>query len=255
MSPDTPSRFALYPMVEEADATGVVAGVYAALLEQMPFVPSLFKSFAVCPPYLVIAHEQASGVLGLDAFSDTAAALAASVHDETSPPEQAEVRETLAEFVQPLSRMLLLASGLWLALHDELEAPPAPGTAPAPRPVRPSAPAPTAREASHEVVYGEIRAQLATPMINTIWRRLAERGQLAAAWLALQPQAAGTVRPAGALGRRALGSARELAWPVAASPAALAASGIPDAVPGMAAVLDAYLVTLPRVLVLASSSA
>jgi len=50
--------FAIYPMVEEAEATGVVAAVYAELLRRMPFVPSLFKSLAVCPPYLVLAYEQ-----------------------------------------------------------------------------------------------------------------------------------------------------------------------------------------------------
>ena len=57
--------FAIYPMVEEAEATGVVAGVYAELLSRMrmPFVPSLFKSLAVCPPYLVLAYEQCEGVL------------------------------------------------------------------------------------------------------------------------------------------------------------------------------------------------
>lgn len=176
------------------------------------------------------------------------------MRQETSPPEQAAVRETLAEFVSPLARMLLLASGLWLGLHDELDLPPAPGAAPAARPVRPSAPAPTPRDTSDDEVYGEIRALLRTPMINTVWRRLAERDQLADAWRALRPYATSTARSAGALQQRALESARGLDWSVAASPAALAASGVPDATAGMAAVLDAYLDTLPRVLVLASSS-
>lgn len=39
-----------------------------------------------------------------------------------------------------------------------------------------------------------------------------------------------------------------------ASRDALVAAGIGDAAPGMAAVLDAYVKTLPRLLVLASSS-
>lgn len=42
---------------------------------------------------------------------------------------------------------------------------------------------------------------------------------------------------------------------VVASREALAAAGIADAAPGMTAVLDAYVKTLPRLLVLASSSA
>ncbi|WP_249523272.1 hypothetical protein [Modestobacter marinus] len=48
--------------------------------------------------------------------------------------------------------------------------------------------------------------------------------------------------------------ARGLPWRVAASPAALEEAGLTDARPGMAAVLDAYLATLPRVLVLVASS-
>ena len=44
---DLSHGFAIYPMVEEGEATGAVAGVYAALLTRMPFVPSLFKSFAL----------------------------------------------------------------------------------------------------------------------------------------------------------------------------------------------------------------
>jgi hypothetical protein len=41
---------------------------------------------------------------------------------------------------------------------------------------------------------------------------------------------------------------------MAADPSALSAADVPDAVPGQAAILDAYVKTLPRVLVLASSS-
>ncbi len=32
----------------------------------MPFVPSLFKSLALCPGYLVLAHEQAATPAALD---------------------------------------------------------------------------------------------------------------------------------------------------------------------------------------------
>ena len=59
--------FVGYPMVEESEATGAVAAVYARLRKHMPFVPSLFKSLALCPGYLVLAAEQAAGAL-----SDTA---------------------------------------------------------------------------------------------------------------------------------------------------------------------------------------
>ena len=108
--------FAIYPMVEEGEATGVVAGVYAALLTRMPFVPSLFKSFALCPAYLVLAYEQSEGVLDGDALKDSGQELGATVREVVRPPEQQAVRETLAQFVEPLGRMLLLSSGLLLAL-------------------------------------------------------------------------------------------------------------------------------------------
>lgn len=70
--------FAIYPMVDEGEATGVVAGVYAALLTRMPFVPSLFKSFALCPHYLVLAYEQSTGVLYSDALKTAGQGLGAS---------------------------------------------------------------------------------------------------------------------------------------------------------------------------------
>jgi len=78
--------FAAYPMVEEAQAIGVVAGVYAALLDRMPFVPSLFKSLAVCPAYLVLAAEQAIPALADPAFGALAARLASSVRTAAAPP-------------------------------------------------------------------------------------------------------------------------------------------------------------------------
>ena len=119
--------FAAYPMVEEAQAVGVVAGVYAALLDRMPFVPSLFKSLAVCPAYLVLAAEQAIPALADPAFGALAARLASSVRTAAAPPSDGEVCSALAGFVAPLSRMLLLAAGLRLALEGSLDAPPAPG--------------------------------------------------------------------------------------------------------------------------------
>lgn len=49
MTTDLTHRLAIYPMVEEAESVGVVAAVYSRILSRMPLVPSLFKSFAVCP--------------------------------------------------------------------------------------------------------------------------------------------------------------------------------------------------------------
>ncbi|SDY04499.1 hypothetical protein SAMN05661080_02114 [Modestobacter sp. DSM 44400] len=248
-------RFADYPMVEEDEATGRVAGVYAQLLDGMPFVPSLFKSLALCPGYLVLAAEQAAPALRDDRFGALAQELAASVRTASIPPEDDEVRSVLARFAGPLSRMLLLAAGLRLALDDELDAPPAPGQVPASRPVQPRRPAPSPQDAPAAQVYGEIRAALDTPMVNSIWRELAGQGRLAAAWAALGPQAPATRPMAEDLQRRAVDAARRVPWQVAASPAALSQAGVADAAPGMAAVLEAYATTLPRVLVLAASSA
>ncbi|MDT0277998.1 hypothetical protein [Blastococcus goldschmidtiae] len=246
--------FVGYPMVEEADATGVVAGVYARLLEDMPFVPSLFKSLALCPGYLVLAHEQAVPVLADDSFGSAAQQLVTSVRDIATPPVDAEVRGALAEFTGPLSRMLLLAAGLRLTLDGELDLPPAPGRSPAPGPVEPESPAPSPQDAPAPRFYGEIRAALATPIINSIWRSLADRGLLDAAWTALRPQIPATLPAADELRERATQAARHLPWQVAATPAAMEGAGVSDARPGMASVLDAYVTTLPRVLVLVASS-
>ena len=62
----------------------------------MPFVPSLFKSFALCPTYLALAYEQSAGVLGTDALKAAGQDLGASVRKVVRPPEQDEVRKTLA---------------------------------------------------------------------------------------------------------------------------------------------------------------
>ncbi|WP_249522801.1 hypothetical protein, partial [Modestobacter marinus] len=128
----TDAVMASYPMVEEADATGVVAAVYAELLEGMPFVPSLFKSLALCPGYLVLAHEQAAPVLPREEYRSAAQQLVTSVRAVAAPPADTEVRGALAEFAGPLSRMLLLVAGLRLALDGDLDLPSAPGNAAAP---------------------------------------------------------------------------------------------------------------------------
>ncbi|CCG01762.1 hypothetical protein [Blastococcus saxobsidens] len=254
MGTDASARFAAYPMVEEADATGVVAAVYARLLEQMPFVPSLFKSLALCPGYLLLAYEQSAPVLSQDQFGSTAQDLVSSVRGVVQPPADADVRAGLAEFAGPLSRMLLLAAGLRLALDGELDLPSAPGDAPAPRPVQPRSPAPSPWDAPAPRLYGEICTALETPIVNSIWRTLAGRGLLEPAWAALGPQVPASRPAADDLQARVSEAARRLPWRVAATPAALEQAGLGDARPGMAGVLDAYLATLPRVLVLVASS-
>ncbi|MGY1708564.1 hypothetical protein ACI8AC_03550 [Geodermatophilus sp. SYSU D00758] len=251
---DGMTGFVAYPMVEEGEATGVVAGVYARLLESMPFVPSLFKSLALCPGYLVLAAEQATAVLPDPSFAEAAGDLVSSARDAARPPVDAEVREALSGFTGPLGRMLLLAAGLRLALDGDLDVPPAPGRAPRARPVEPRDPAPSPADAPAAALYGDIRAALDTPVVNSVWRSLAGRGLLEAAWDVLGPQAGATRPAADRLQERALARARQVPWQVAAGPAALTASGLDDARPGIAAVLDAYVTTLPRVLVLVASS-
>lgn len=246
--------FVGYPMVEEAEATGAVAAVYAELLDGMPFVPSLFKSLALCPGYLVLAREQAAGVLPDPSFAEAAQHLVSSARSAVRPPAGAEVRAALSEFAGPLSRMLVLAAGLRLALDGDLDAPAAPGRAPELRPVEPRSPAPSPQDAPAPEIYGRIRAVLETPLINSIWRSLAGRGLLGAAWAELEPQAAAARPAAEALRECAVAAARRMPWQVAATPAALEAAGLADARPGMANVLDAYVTTLPRVLVLVASS-
>lgn len=126
MTKDLTHRLAIYPMVEEADAVGVVAAVYGRILSRMPLVPSLFKSFAVCPAYLVLAWRQADAVFDREDFGDRAERLRASVAREVTPPQDGEVRDTVGRFVEPLARMLLLSGGLHLALDGGLEARSAP---------------------------------------------------------------------------------------------------------------------------------
>ena len=243
-------EFAAYPMVEEADATGVVAGVYADLQDRMPFVPSLFKSLALCPGYLVLAAEQATAAMTQPAYAAAAERLAGSVRCAATAPADAAATAALADFVDPLSRMLLLTAGLRTALDGDLPAEPAPGRAPQPRPLRLTSAAPSPWQAPAAELYGQIRAALHTPIVNSIWRSLAGRDLLEPAWAALRPQATATAPAATALRQQAIDTARELRWPLAATPTALRAAGLTDAAPGIASVLDAYLATLPRVLTL-----
>lgn len=246
---------AAYPMVEETEATGRVAAVYADLLAGgMPFVPSVFKSLALCPAYLVLAHDQAAGVLEEPAFADAAHELVATVRSASRPPPEPEARQGLTDFVQPLARMLLLTAGLREALDGRLQAPPARPRAHRTGSAQLPQPAPSTTEAAEPVLFGEIRATLRTPIVNTIWRSLAASGQLGAAWRALGPQVAQTRPAADGLQRHALAVAGRLPWRTVASAESLAGCEAGDAAPGMRAVLTTYLLTLPRVLALAASS-
>ena len=119
----------------------------------------------------------------------------------------------------------------------------------------PQQPAPSQWDAPSPELYGQIRAALDTPIVNTIWRQLAANGQLEDAWAALTPQVASSRAAADDLQAQAVEVARGLPWTVVAGADALSAAGVADAAPGMTAVLDAYVKTLPRLLVLASSSA
>jgi hypothetical protein len=89
---------------------------------------------------------------------------------------------------------------------------------------------------------------------STLWRKLAAAGQLEQAWATLAPQAEASRPAADDLQTRAVQSARRLPWTVLADRRALRSAGIADAAPGMSSVLDAYVKTLPRLLVLAASS-
>lgn len=255
MTADLARRLAIYPMVEEADATGAVAAVYSQILTRMPLVPSLFKSLAVCPTYLVLAWRQAEAALDGDVLHQQADRLRASVADRVRPPPDAQVHDTLGRFVGPLARMLLLSAGLYVALDGRLSG--ASADAGAPERVDASAdrPAPSQWEADATELFGRIRQTLATPVVNSVWRELAGQGQLERAWAHLEPQVFEALPAADRLQADALDAARTLRWPVLADRAALESAGVGDAAAGMRAVLDAYVKTLPRVLTLAASSA
>jgi hypothetical protein len=246
-------QFAIYPMVEESEATGRVAATYAAILGSMPFVPSLFKSFAVCPQYLVLAWDQASHVLGTDNF-DAAATDLSDAASTGTPVDDEEVRTALGEFVGPLARMLVLAAGLLAAAEGQLRGKPASADIATGGRASPTKPIASQWDATAYPQFGEIRRTLDTPIINSIWRSLAEQGLLDRTWAALAPQAAGSRPAAARLQDRAVDAARSVHWPVVADRDALAAAGIDDALPAVTAILDAYVKTLARVLVLVAPS-
>ncbi|HET7326849.1 MAG TPA: hypothetical protein VFJ14_06120, partial [Nocardioidaceae bacterium] len=225
---DLGNDLAIFPMVEEDAAVGRVAGVYARLLERMPLVPSLFKSLAVCPPYLVLAAEQTEGVLDAPDFATVSTELLDSVRGASTPTADPAVRHTLAAFTGPLCRMLLLSAGLLRALAGDLDAPSAPGRMSAAAAARPADPAPSQWDATASVLYGEIRSALDTPLVNSIWRSLQGAGQLESAWRALGPQAPGTRTAARRLQQRAIEDVKRVRWPVAADRPALEAIGIAD---------------------------
>ena len=255
MARDLSKALALYPMVEEHEATGRVAAVYGQILTSMPFVPSLFKSLATCPAYLVLAWDQASHALADAAFTDAAASLATSAKDVVDPPTDPAARQGLARFVEPIGRMLLLSTGLLEALEGGVQGPAASPATPPREPVEPSGGVPSQWDVETWDVYGEIRSALDTPMINSIWRSLAGSGLLSDTWRALAPQVEASRPHADRFQQRAVEWSREYAWPVVAGPDALEAAGVLDALPGQASILDAYVKTLPRLLVLAASSA
>ena len=144
-------------------------------------------------------------------YNPAAAGLAASVHAVTPPPEDPRVRQALARFVTPLSQMLLLSAGLAEALAGRLPGDPAPGhTPPAAGPIVPRWRVPSAAQTDAEDVYGDIRAALRTPLINSIWRSLAEQGLLETAWEWLAPHVEQTRQPARTLTDQARRTAHEL---------------------------------------------
>jgi hypothetical protein len=194
---------------------------------------------------------QRPGPIPLANDKQAAADLAGAVRTAATPPEDPTVREALAGFLTPIGTMLLACQAWAEALAGRLpgeaaavEMPPASG------PIQPHRHIPPASETGTAEIYGRIRAGLRTPLINSIWRSLAARGLLEPAWSALEPQIDVTRQTAHTLGEQARHAARELSWPVVADSTALENAGIADAAPGMAAILDAYTTTLPRVLTL-----
>jgi hypothetical protein len=254
MGSDLTNAFAIYPMVEEHEATGRVAGVYNQILESMPFVPSLFKSLATCPGYLVLAWDQASHALADAAFVDRAAALSAMCREASVVPKDEQVREVLRRFVRPLGRMLLLSAGLLEALEGRVPGIQSRAQPASPSEVRPKTQVPSQWDIDASSIYGEIRQALVTPIVNSIWRALAGEGLLEHAWASLGPQVATSKDAAERLQDRAISDARSYRWPMVAGPAALEAAGVADAAPAQAAILDAYVKTLPRLLALVASS-
>lgn len=242
--------FAAYPMVEEAQATGRVAAVYADAANQLSFVPSLLKTLAVCPPYLVLAWEQAKPMLDQRAFAEAAEAVIAAARTGAPPAVGADAAEILREFAGPLARMVLLGCGLHAALSGAVsgqaavgDAPPSPGS-----PLPDAAPSPF--ENTDLESYGRVRAALDTPIVNTVWRKLSVSGKLANSWPTIEEAARRTRPHATDLQGAAYDIAMRLPWSPVASGAALRGVDMEDAAAGMTAILDAYIKTLPRALVL-----
>jgi hypothetical protein len=245
-----------YPMIEEDEAVGGVATVYGAALERAPFVPSLLKSLAVCPQYLLLAWDQASAVLDGAELGRSASRLSALVTEAAAPPADAHDRELVGAFIGPLGRMLLLSCGLLSSLEGHLAGRP-PATVP--RLASPRAPlqaaVPSVGElAAQAPVLGRIRLALDTPIVNSVWRKAAAEGRLEPVWDQFEPQAARTRGDADALEHAATSAATELPWKRVADRRALGATGVEDAGPGIRAILRAYVATLPRVLTLVASS-
>lgn len=246
---------ATYPMVEESDAEGLVASIYVRILRSLPMVPSLFKSLAVCPTYLALSWDQTAGVLDDDRFRAVADELVGEVAGTVPPPTGQRVRELLAPFVDPLARMLLVTAGLRLGLDGRLDGAPAqiPPTGDRDRP-QPQIDVPSTGDLDGGLV-GAIRRDLGTPIVNSVWRWAAVQGVLADAWQHLGPHARdpGFAATSSELRDSTLTAARGIDWPVVATPGTLGHHGAGDAAPGIVSVLDAYLTTLPRVLVLVAS--
>lgn len=241
-------------IVDEADATGTVAAVYGHIRLRLPMVPSLFKLLATCPPYLVLAWRQADPVLDTEAVAAASTALGGSVAAVTTPPMDEGIRQTVAPLVGPLGKMLLLSAGLLCALHGELDGaaaepdPPDPVTAAGKRTVPPG-------QQDGDPLFDRIQSSLRTPIVHSMWRALANRGQLDGAWAHFAPQVPAALAAGEGLRADALAAAKALRWPVVAGPASIAAAGVTDAVPAITSTLNIYVDTLPPVLALAASSA
>lgn len=147
-------------------------------------------------------------------------------------------------------------SWLRLALDDEVDAAPSQADiTPMDRAPEPERNVPRVSAAEDPRPFDAIRNQLSTPIVNSLWRHLAGLGLLAPAWDQLRPHTPAAVEAGGPVGDHARALAADARWPVAASPSALALAGCADAAGGMSAVLDAYLLTLPRVLALVAGCA
>lgn len=242
--------FAAYPMVEEAQATGRVAAVYADAAERLPFVPSILKSLALCPGYLVLAWEQMVPMVDEPTFTAAADAITASARADGRPSVSDEAADVLRPFQSPLSQMLLFAAGLHAGLSGRIAGVAASGVAP-PAPEHPvAASAVSVFESTDLEDYGRLRAALDTPIVNTVWRTLSDSGQLRRSLPELEAAAERTRSHATWLQDIAYQAAAGLAWSPVASPESLDSAGLGDASPGMEAILDAYIKTLPRALVL-----